>query len=712
MKSMKTTILMVLVCILAMPMAAQSPDGLVYQAALRDDTGSEIPGEQIDLRFRFTSGSGTGTLVYQEEYSLTTSVIGTFAVVLGTGTRTGGTLASFSDINWSAAGYWLQVSIYYNSSWHDFPANQILSVPYALAARTAEDDGDRDPLNERVEAFWVSGNSLNLTEAGVTTNVDLSSFKDSPFAMNADTVTLMNGSLGIGTSAPHKSKLSIVSPDNAFEDALFEVKGVDGQTIFAVYNEGVRIYLPTDPLTKGPRGGFAVGGFDRAKGVVTEDYLWVTPDSIRMYIDKTPEGVVKGPARGGFAVGGFDRSKNIVDDYFHISADSTRFYIDDTQAKGPRGGFAVGGFDRAKGLRQDYMMVTTDSTRFFVRDSTAGFGISNVESGEPEGFLRIDKQNYFIGHKTGINSRPEDGAIYNSFIGYNAGLNNTTGRKNVFLGFRAGETNSTGFLNVFLGNQTGKNNVDGNQNIFIGEGSGLNNTGGDDNVFIGINSGQINTNGNANIYIGPQAGQNVISKSGNIFIGYQAGGLSGGSNNIFLGSSAGLYEANSFRLIIESNPTYLFTPLIYGDFVGRTLHINGTLSANVMAKSSDIRLKSDVETIGSTIDQVMRLNPVSFRFTDPPLNEYSLPEGVQFGLIAQELEEVFPELVLTDPNGYKMVDYSSLSSLLIPAIQELKSEMEQKDETIEKLKQNERELERRIEALELYLINQKENGNR
>jgi hypothetical protein len=729
----------------------------------------------------------------------------------------------------------LKVSVEIGGTWSFFDPSPLLSMPYSLTARTAIDDLDRDPLNEKIESTSLAGSSIVIVEGGETHTIDmtdliaggsdnqqitlstnilslerggsvdlsqynytdpdddpnnekittltlsgtilminengsiksvnlaalqdgigndnqqlsfignvlylerggdvnlsslmdgtgtddqqlsligdnliledgggvsLAGYHDNPFTMSGDTLALLNGSVSIGSNSPMKSKLAVISQDDLSEDALFEVRRADGQTVFAVYNEGVRIYLPIEPVTKGPRGGFAIGGFDKNKGIIVEDYLWVTPDSIRMYIDQTPE-LLKGP-RGGFAIGGFDRNKlGLTTDYFMLSADSTRFYIDDTNLKGPRGGFAIGGFDKNKGLRQDYMKVTVDSTRFFVSDSTAGFGISNIESGVAEGFLHMDKQNYFIGHQTGINSRPADGAVYNSFIGYNAGKENTTGRKNVFLGFRSGEGNKSGFLNVFLGNQTGLANDDGNQNIFIGEGSGMGNVSGDDNVFIGINSGQSNNAGSGNLFLGPQAGQYAYNTSGNVLIGYQSGALSSGSNNVFLGSSSGLYETNSFKLVIENNPSYLFTPLIYGDFVARTVHINGTLSANSMAKSSDSRLKKEIESVSNILPSIMRLNTVSFYYDQKMADNFSLPENHQFGLIAQELELIFPELVSTDSFGFKNVDYTTLFSLFIPAIQELKIESDSRAKEIELLKKRQIELEDRLLLMEQMLL--------
>lgn len=701
-----TKFLSLVLILLAIPVISfsQIPGRLNYQAVLRNAQSEVIPNTSIMVRFGVIAGTPSGTLLWEEEQNVTTDEFGMFSVIVGSGDKTGGTQANFSDISWADGLTYMKLSVSIGGVWSYFDPIPINSVPYSLISRTAADDADRDPENELIGSAVLSGSSLVITEGGNTHNVNLSSLIDSPFGINSDTVTLMNGSLSIGSETPGRSKLSVTSQDDSSLDALFEVRRSDGQTVFAVYNDGVRINIPIEPVTKGPRGGFAIGGFDRSKGEIVEDYMWVTPDSIRMYIDKTPE-EIKGP-RGGFAIGGFDRSKlGPKSDYFMLSADSTRFYIDDLSTKGPRGGFAIGGFDRSKGFRQDYMKVTVDSTRFFVRDSTAGFGISNVESGEAEGFLHMDKQNYFIGHQTGMKSRPEDGAVYNSFIGYKAGMNNTTGRKNVFLGFRAGETNNKGFLNVFLGNQSGLANTDGNQNIFIGEGSGMGSVSGDDNVFIGINSGQYNNNGTGNLFLGPQSGQYAWDTEGNIFIGYQAGALSTGSGNIFLGSSSGLYEGNSNRLIIENNPGYLYTPLVYGDFIGRTLHINGTLTANSTGKSSDIRLKNNIESLKDILPSILNLNPVSFQYDQDKADNFYLPDGLQYGLVAQELEEIFPALVKYDIWGYKTVDYTSLSVLLIPAIRELKAQLDEKEDEIAELSRRQADLEDRLIIMEQLLQN-------
>jgi hypothetical protein len=108
------------------------------------------------------------------------------------------------------------------------------------------------------------------------------------------------------------NKLAVVSGNDLATEALFEVKRKDGQTVFAVYPDAVNIYVPRG--AKGiTKGGFAIGGFDGKLG--PQDYFRVTPDSVRIYIDNTPP-VVKGVTKGGFAIGGFDNSKGVLPNYY------------------------------------------------------------------------------------------------------------------------------------------------------------------------------------------------------------------------------------------------------------------------------------------------------------------------------------------------------------------------------------------------------------
>ncbi|MFO8067491.1 MAG: tail fiber domain-containing protein [Bacteroidales bacterium] len=148
---------------------------------------------------------------------------------------------------------------------------------------------------------------------------------------------------------------SSVELSNSAEEPIFVVKNSEGQTVFAVYEKGVRIYVDSDTVSTGKtaRGGFAVGGFTTGKADL--DFLKVTPDSVRIFINADSTKT----ARGGFAVGGFTTTKGFQE-LLRVTQDSTRIYIDDSPGKTARGGFAVGGFTAAKkGAVNEFFNVET-----------------------------------------------------------------------------------------------------------------------------------------------------------------------------------------------------------------------------------------------------------------------------------------------------------------------------------------------------------------
>jgi hypothetical protein len=396
--------------------------------------------------------------------------------------------------------------------------------------------------------------------------------------------------VGIGTSDPF-SRLEVQGNQSGNEeDPLFEVKRNDGQTVFAVYPEGVRIYVDED-VSKGSKGGFAVGGFSASKGI-TNEYLRITPDTVRIYVDDSGTG--KG-LKGGFAVGGFGTSKGLTNEYLRVTPDSVRVYVDnDPESKGMKGGFAVGGFSTGKGYE------------------------------DAINFMDLTPENYFIGHESG--QQIIDGK-YNTFFGYQAGKNNKYGNNNIFLGYQAGFFNNSGSSNIYIGNNAGNNLNNGLYNICIGDSAGYNCTYGICNVFIGPVSG-FNNSGSANTFIGSEAGRfntiggyntflgnragwqntagsyntflgdgsgnNHSTGNNNVFVGFYSGnGNISGSGNIFIGFDAGYNETGSDKLYIENSSTS--TPLIYGDFNTDILVFNADVGINTTAPEAPL----DVETNSS-----------------------------------------------------------------------------------------------------------------
>lgn len=109
------------------------------------------------------------------------------------------------------------------------------------------------------------------------------------------------------------------------------------------------------------------------------------------------------------------------------------------------------------------------------------------------------------------------------------------------------------------------------------------------------------------------------------------------------------------------------------------LDVGGTISAYGVNLSSDIRYKKDITPIEGTLDKVMDLEGVSYLFKKDVFVEKDFSDQIQVGLIAQEVEKVFPELVYTKADGYKAVNYSKLSPILLEALKTLNEQKEGKN---------------------------------
>jgi hypothetical protein len=296
MKTRFTLSILLLLALCPLPPAfGQVPQGINYQAIARDINGDPIAGKTMQVRLGILSDTLVPVTVWEELHStVKTNAFGLFTVVLGKGVKQSGSAPTFADIDWTKTPLWLSTWIYYPSSWKYLGTSKIWSVPYSLTA------GGLDGALE---------------------------------------------------------KLEVIGDDVSSDEALFEVKRKDGQTMFAVYNHGVRVFMPLDTLSKARKGGFAIGGFSKAKGTI-QDYFVVNPDSIRAYIDPNSAKARK----GGFAIGSFSKAKDDIQKYFTVSPDSVRIYIDENLSKARKGGFAIGGFDKAKAGNANFFNVAPDST--------------------------------------------------------------------------------------------------------------------------------------------------------------------------------------------------------------------------------------------------------------------------------------------------------------------------------------------------------------
>jgi len=269
MKSIFTTFFAVTLTIVVF---AQAPQSFSYQAIVRDDTGTLITEQEVSIRVSILENSELGAVAYSETHSPTTNAYGLMVLQVGQGSVVSG---SFLGINWAEKHHYIKIEIDPNggTSYIEMGTSQLLSVPYALHAETAGN----------VEDYWdLSGNTL--------------------YPENT------SWNVGIGTNNPG-AKLEVKGSEPA--TALFEVKDKDGNTVFAVYPEGARVYVEEGSTAS--HAGFTVHGRD---SLTTREWMRITPDSIRFYL-KEDDGS-KSTNRGGFAVTGRAVNKSTEDEYFNI----------------------------------------------------------------------------------------------------------------------------------------------------------------------------------------------------------------------------------------------------------------------------------------------------------------------------------------------------------------------------------------------------------
>ena len=162
---------------------AQMPQGFNYQAVLRDDAGALMKNQDIKVKIGILEGGSAGTLIWEEEHTVTTNDLGLMTLRVGDpdAAFVSGTVSSFGDIDWSAGDYYLQVSVDLQdgNGYHSMGEAALLPVPFAMYAQNVadKDDADADPQNE-IQDLQLNGNLLSLTKNGNPTVIDLGNYID------------------------------------------------------------------------------------------------------------------------------------------------------------------------------------------------------------------------------------------------------------------------------------------------------------------------------------------------------------------------------------------------------------------------------------------------------------------------------------------------------------------------------------------------------
>lgn len=374
--------------------------------------------------------------------------------------------------------------------------------------------------------------------------------------------------------------------------------------------------------------------------------------------------------------------------------------------------------------------------------------------------------NTFLGSRSGLSNST---GFENTFVGQGAGENNSTASRNSFLGARAGFSNNSGARNTFVGNTAGWANTSGSDNAFFGYEAGLGNTNAGSNAFFGTYAGRANT-AEGNSFFGSAAGISNVTGLGNSFFGRSAGYQNTGSsntfigsftganntvgnNNVFIGSGAGnpntstqvsnsiaigtgvtVSTNNTIVLGTTAQSTQVFGALRAGIFNGLASVpaldvVNSAAGGGVVAPnlyirtfaqgSSGIHLcwkaatdgitanvitncsspfsegtqKQNIEPFTHGLSIIKRLKPVAFKWKDNGSSDV--------GLNAEDVAEIAPDLVTLNDKG-KVVEVKehSLNILFINAFKQQQAQ-------IEELAQQNKDLQRQLEALKKLICSEK-----
>ena len=276
--------------------------------------------------------------------------------------------------------------------------------------------------------------------------------------------------------------------------------------------------------------------------------------------------------------------------------------------------------------------------------------------------------NTAVGYQAGYATTTGNGDNLNSYFGYQAGKSVTSGYYVTALGALALFNNTTGINNIAAGYSALYSLTTASNNVALGSYAGANTTTAADNIAIGFNAARSITTGYENVFIGSGAGYTTTATTTgaqNIYIGVAArGSAASNTGEIVIGAVKSGKGTNTAYITGGDGPTY-----------------NGLNSAT-WSVISDQRLKKNIVDNNIGLEKLTQIQVRNFEYrlleevTELPQDQAVQKQGVQLGVIAQELQAVLPDCITTQSTGVLSVDTDNFIWYAINAIKELKAEFD------------------------------------
>jgi len=287
----------------------------------------------------------------------------------------------------------------------------------------------------------------------------------------------------------------------------------------------------------------------------------------------------------------------------------------------------------------------------------------------------LSNGNTFLGEDALIN----DSGVDNTAVGLDALFSNAGGSYNTATGFQALLSNTTGSFNTASGRDALNSNTTGSFNTANGVAALFSNTTGNSNTAAGIDALLNNATGSSNIALGNNAGSNLTT----------------GDNNIDIGNTGVVGDSSRIRIGTRGTHTATFIAGISGAAVtGSQVIVNSNGKLGVTASSK--RFKDEIKPMDKVSEVILSLEPVTFRYKQ----ELDLGTIPQFGLVAEQVEKVNPDLVARDDDGKPYtVRYEAVNAMLL-------NEFLKEHRKVEKLNEMVAQHQQQIRALSASLKEQ------
>ncbi|MGO9561829.1 MAG: tail fiber domain-containing protein [Candidatus Korobacteraceae bacterium] len=726
------------------------PNLIRYSGTLKDAQGATFSSTATGVTFAIYKQQDGGAPVWMETQTVTPDASGNYSVLLGSTTAAGLPADLFSQ----EEQRWLGVQV---EGQAEQPRVLLVSVPYALKAHEAETlagksisdfvlaNGASSAINGN-NAGEASPSSVNVLQNNGTRTGAAS---DGPTNFSGSTsdqivgVTQTGSGAGVSATSPNNAVVGTATAN--YGDALFGT---------ATGNYGYALYgVATGVGSIGVKGASTTTSGTGIRGIETATTGATT--GISSYV-ASPTGIaaVFNNAGGGKIVSAQDNGVE-------------KFSVDGSGNVNIAGGFTGSGAgltgipfanlsgtlasSQLSGIYSNVLTLSNGSNSFSGSFTGSGAGLTGISfsnlsgtlanaqfsggysnavtlsntsnvyygngsnltgvvagPGSPyyiqNGTLQQFNANFYIGGSGTANSfnaattyQIANGTVLsigspsddNLFVGIGAGTDNTNGQGtlNMFSGFQAGYGNTFGYENTFSGSQAGYGNTFGHGNTISGYQAGYQNALASANTFSGYQAGYNNT-GDGNTFFGNQAGYFNTTGTGDVYIAYA--GVAPGS------------ESNAIRIGTVGAQSAAFIAGIYGSTSssGVPVYINST--GHLGTVTSSLRFKEQIHDMGDSTKALMKLRPVTFLYK-PEYDEGD--HTLQYGLIAEEVAQVYPELVAYGNDGQPYtVRYQYLASMLLNEVQKQYRRAEAEASVIQTQQEQIRTQDARIGDLEQRLL--------